>query len=81
MSATERLRMIQNILHLFFSNKIKEAEAAVEPYKNTCQHFSHAKIQFVTISALLTLDPVSNIFCDHAHYCLSRWEHVGQCRT
>lgn len=63
MGATERLETIQQILHLFFNNKIREAESAVEPYKDTCQHFSHAKIQFVTISSLLTLDPVSRIAC------------------
>jgi hypothetical protein len=62
MSATERLQMVQRIIHLFFSNRIHEAEAAVDPFKDSCQHFSHAKIQFVTISSLLTLDPVSSSY-------------------
>ena len=55
---TERLMLMQKILDLFFNNRIKEAEAAVEPHKNECIHFSHAKMLFVSVASFLTLDPV-----------------------
>lgn len=60
---TERLVLIQKILDIFFSNGIKEAEAAVEPFKDKCVHFSHSKLLLSSIAAFLTLDPVS-IFSD-----------------
>lgn len=58
LSHTERLRMIQKILDKFFDNKIKEAEAAVEKHKDECIHFSHLKAIFMSVSSMLTLDPV-----------------------
>lgn len=59
LSNTERLLLMQEILDMFFNNKIKEAENAVEPFKDKCKHFAHAKSVFTSISSFLTLDPVS----------------------
>lgn len=58
LNSTERLILIQKILDLFFNNKINEAEALIEPHKNECIHFSHAKMVFVSVASFLTLDPV-----------------------
>ena len=61
LSSSERLVWIQRILDLFFSNKISEAEAAVEPFKDTCIHSSHTKTIFSSVASFLTLDPVSDL--------------------
>lgn len=59
MSNTERLFLIQKILDMFFNNRIKDAEDAIEPFKDKCMHFAHAKSVFTSISSFLTLDPVT----------------------
>lgn len=59
LSETERLRSLKNILDTFFNNKIREAEALVEPHVQTCVNHSHVKMYFSAMSAMMTLDPVS----------------------
>ena len=59
LTETQRLQSLRQILDLFFSNKIREAEALVEPHTQTCVNHSHVKMYFSAMSAMMTLDPVS----------------------
>ena len=59
LSYTERIILIQKIIDMFFMNKMTESEALVDPFKDVCVNFSHAKMLFTSIASFLTLDPVS----------------------
>ena len=63
-SETETLHSLQSILKMFFDNRINEAERLVEKHETSCVNHSHVKMFFTTMSAMLTLDPVSCLcFC------------------
>lgn len=61
LSESERLRSLEQILDIFFNNKIKEAETLVEPHIETCVNHSHVRMYFSAMSAMMTLDPVSSV--------------------
>lgn len=63
LSYTERILLIQKIIDMFFLNKMTESEALVDPFKDVCINFSHAKMLFSSIASFLTLDPVSVVCC------------------
>jgi hypothetical protein len=71
LSESQRLRSLEQILDIFFNNRIKEAESLVEPHIQTCVNHSHVRMYFSAMSAMMTLDPVSFCCC-----CCFRYDFI-----